>query len=245
MRRGSAPSMHQPCHARRQRQRLARAGAGDDQQGRRILRAAPRPWNTAWRCSSFKLANGSARAAASRVGNGAASMGWQRRVAPKSILDGHTDRAVSLRPPGATRLKCAAAVPSAGPAAHAHSRRPGMVLMFILLLLHAYVGWRLIPALAFAPWLQVLAGRRAGGVVVAHADGAAGTAHPHAAFVGPARLDRLAADGLVLVAVRADLAARWIAVRWPGWAAWCCPRGAGCRPCRALPLRRCLRWRCC
>ena len=31
-----------------------------------------------------------------------------------------------------------------------------MVLMFILLLLHAYVGWRLIPALAFAPWLQVL-----------------------------------------------------------------------------------------
>jgi uncharacterized protein len=29
-----------------------------------------------------------------------------------------------------------------------------MALMFILLLLHAYVGWRLIPALAFAPPLQ-------------------------------------------------------------------------------------------
>lgn len=31
-----------------------------------------------------------------------------------------------------------------------------MALMFILLLLHAYVGWRLIPALGFAPGLQVL-----------------------------------------------------------------------------------------
>ena len=31
-----------------------------------------------------------------------------------------------------------------------------MALMFILLLLHAYVGWRLIPALAFAPPLQWL-----------------------------------------------------------------------------------------
>ena len=29
-----------------------------------------------------------------------------------------------------------------------------MALMFILLLLHAYIGWRLIPALAFAPALQ-------------------------------------------------------------------------------------------
>lgn len=29
-----------------------------------------------------------------------------------------------------------------------------MVLMFVLLLLHAYIGWRLIPALAFAPALQ-------------------------------------------------------------------------------------------
>jgi len=29
-----------------------------------------------------------------------------------------------------------------------------MALMFILLLLHAYIGWRLIPALAFAPPLQ-------------------------------------------------------------------------------------------
>jgi len=33
-----------------------------------------------------------------------------------------------------------------------------MVLMFILLLLHAYVGWRLIPALGFAPSLQWLLG---------------------------------------------------------------------------------------
>jgi hypothetical protein len=33
-----------------------------------------------------------------------------------------------------------------------------MVLMFILLLLHAYVGWRLIPALGFAPPLQWLIG---------------------------------------------------------------------------------------
>ena len=33
-----------------------------------------------------------------------------------------------------------------------------MALMFILLLLHAYVGWRLIPALAFAPPLQWLLG---------------------------------------------------------------------------------------
>ena len=33
-----------------------------------------------------------------------------------------------------------------------------MALMFILLLLHAYVGWRLIPALAFAPPLQWLIG---------------------------------------------------------------------------------------
>ena len=31
-----------------------------------------------------------------------------------------------------------------------------MALMLILLLLHAYVGWRLIPALGFAPWLQLL-----------------------------------------------------------------------------------------
>ncbi len=31
-----------------------------------------------------------------------------------------------------------------------------MALMFILLLLHAYVGWRLIPALGFAPGLQML-----------------------------------------------------------------------------------------
>jgi predicted MPP superfamily phosphohydrolase len=31
-----------------------------------------------------------------------------------------------------------------------------MALMFILLLLHAYVGWRLIPALGFTPWLQAL-----------------------------------------------------------------------------------------
>ncbi len=31
-----------------------------------------------------------------------------------------------------------------------------MALMFILLLLHAYVGWRLIPALGFAPGLQAL-----------------------------------------------------------------------------------------
>jgi len=31
-----------------------------------------------------------------------------------------------------------------------------MALMLILLLLHAYVGWRLIPALDFAPWLQLL-----------------------------------------------------------------------------------------
>jgi hypothetical protein len=31
-----------------------------------------------------------------------------------------------------------------------------MALMFILLLLHAYVGWRLIPALGFAPGLQSL-----------------------------------------------------------------------------------------
>ena len=29
-----------------------------------------------------------------------------------------------------------------------------MALMFILLLLHAYVGWRLIPALGFAPPLR-------------------------------------------------------------------------------------------
>jgi uncharacterized protein len=36
------------------------------------------------------------------------------------------------------------------------TRRPGMALMFILLLLHAYVGWRLMPALAFVPWLQWL-----------------------------------------------------------------------------------------
>jgi uncharacterized protein len=28
--------------------------------------------------------------------------------------------------------------------------------MFILFLLHGYVGWRLIPALDFAPWLQAL-----------------------------------------------------------------------------------------
>ena len=33
-----------------------------------------------------------------------------------------------------------------------------MVLMFFLLLLHAYVGWRLIPALGFAPTLQWLLG---------------------------------------------------------------------------------------
>lgn len=33
-----------------------------------------------------------------------------------------------------------------------------MALMFILLLLHAYVGWRLIPALGFAPALQGLLG---------------------------------------------------------------------------------------
>ncbi|MBN8494220.1 MAG: metallophosphoesterase [Burkholderiales bacterium] len=31
-----------------------------------------------------------------------------------------------------------------------------MALMFILLLLHAYVGWRLIPVLGAAPWLQWL-----------------------------------------------------------------------------------------
>ena len=31
-----------------------------------------------------------------------------------------------------------------------------MALMFTLMLLHAYVGWRLIPALGFAPWLQAL-----------------------------------------------------------------------------------------
>jgi predicted MPP superfamily phosphohydrolase len=33
-----------------------------------------------------------------------------------------------------------------------------MALMFILLLLHAYVGWRLVPALGFAPSLQWLLG---------------------------------------------------------------------------------------
>ena len=31
-----------------------------------------------------------------------------------------------------------------------------MLPMFILLLLHAYVGWRLVPALDFAPWLQAV-----------------------------------------------------------------------------------------
>ena len=31
-----------------------------------------------------------------------------------------------------------------------------MALLLILLLLHAYIGWRLVPALAFAPALQAL-----------------------------------------------------------------------------------------
>jgi uncharacterized protein len=31
-----------------------------------------------------------------------------------------------------------------------------MSLMFILLLLHGYIGWRLLPALGFVPWLQVV-----------------------------------------------------------------------------------------
>jgi len=31
-----------------------------------------------------------------------------------------------------------------------------MALMLILLLVHAYVGWRLVPALDFAPWLQAV-----------------------------------------------------------------------------------------
>ena len=66
--------------------------------------------------------------------------------------------------------------------------------------------------------------RAAGGLVAADADGTAGTAHPPPAAVRPAGLDGAAADGPVLVAVRADAAARRAVAAAVGWR----PSGGRC-----------------
>jgi predicted MPP superfamily phosphohydrolase len=80
------------------------------------------------------------------------------------------------------------------------SRRSGMALMLILLLLHAYVGWRLIPALGFAPELQLLLA----GLLVA-----SWLLMPMALLARRIRRqplsDRLAASGLLLMGLFSSL----------------------------------------
>ena len=109
--------------------------------------AASRPWNTAWRCSSLRLVEGTR---AHRLGAGGQRRRGKHRS--KSILDGHTETRA------AAGLKRGATDPSARVDQDRRQPRSAMALMFILLLLHAYVGWRLIPALDFAPPLQWLLG---------------------------------------------------------------------------------------
>ena len=116
-----------------------------------------------------------------------------------------------------------------------------MALMFILLLLHAYVGWRLIPALDFAPPLQWLIG----GLLVA-----SWLLMPMALLARRIRRqplsDRLAWTGLLLMGLFSSLFV--LTLLRDGSRCCCGPRPSGGR-CpngwRRPRPRRYRRWPCC
>ena len=115
-----------------------------------------------------------------------------------------------------------------------------MALMFILLLLHAYVGWRLIPALGAAPWLQWLLA----GVLMA-----SWLLMPMALLARRIRRqplsDRLAWSGLLLMGLFSSLFVLtllrdvialplWAASSWWALPAWLTPASAAAVPVLAL-----------
>jgi len=117
-----------------------------------------------------------------------------------------------------------------------------MALMFILLLLHAYVGWRLIPALDFAPPLQWLIG----GLLVA-----SWLLMPMALLARRIRRqplsDRLAWTGLLLMGLFSSLFVLtlmrdavslplWVASFWWPLPEWLVPASAAAVPALAMLL---------